>query len=220
MLNRTAITPEIYDYVTRVGIREPDILQRLHEETAAMPDAEMMIPPEEGQFLNLLVSMIKAKKTLEVGVFTGYSSLWTALALPDDGHLLACDSSDEWTAVARRYWSEAGVSHKCHLYVGPASEILEMFLRESHGNTFDFAFIDADKVNYDDYYEKTLQLVRPGGVIVIDNVFRSGEVLDETNDEPGTVTVRALNEKLRRDDRISLAMLTVADGITLAIKKD
>lgn len=219
MLNRTEITPAIYDYVVRVGVREPDVLRRLHEETAAMPEAEMMIPPEQGQFLNVLVKMINARKTLDVGVFTGYSSLWTALALPEDGQLFGVDNSDEWTSVAQRYWREAGVSHKCQLLLGPASETLDKLIRESHENTFDFAFIDADKVNYDDYYEKVLKLVRPGGVIAIDNVFRSGEVLDPTVDEPGTVTVTALNEKLSRDERVSLAMLTIADGLTLAVKK-
>ena len=219
MLNRTEITPAIYDYVVRVGVREPDVLRRLHEETAAMPEAEMMIPPEQGQFLNLLVKMINAKKTLDVGVFTGYSSLWTALALPENGKLFGCDVSGEWTNVAQRYWREAGVSDKCQLLLGPASETLDQLIRDAHENTFDFAFIDADKVNYDDYYEKVLRLVRPGGVIAIDNVFRSGEVLDPTVDEPGTVTVTALNEKLARDERISLAMLTVADGLTLAVKR-
>jgi len=219
MLNRTEITPAIYDYVVRLGVREPDVLRRLHHETAAMPEAEMMIPPEQGQFLNLLVKMINAKKTLDVGVFTGYSSLWTALALPDNGQLFGCDVSGQWTSVAQRYWREAGVSHKCHLLLGPASETLDKLMRESHENTFDFAFIDADKVNYDDYYEKVLKLVRPGGVIAIDNVFRSGEVLDPTVAEPGTVSVTALNEKLSRDERISLAMLTVADGLTLAVKR-
>jgi predicted O-methyltransferase YrrM len=220
MLNRTEITPAIYDYVVRVGVREPDVLRRLHQETAALPDAEMMIPPEQGQFLNLLVMMINAKKTLDVGVFTGYSSLWTALALPENGQLFGCDVSDEWTTIAKRYWREAGVSHKCNLRLGPASETLDALISESHENTFDFAFIDADKVNYDNYYEKVLKLVRPGGVIAIDNVFRSGEVLDATVKEPGTVSVTALNEKLSRDERISLAMLTVADGLTLAVKRE
>ncbi|HEV7746383.1 MAG TPA: class I SAM-dependent methyltransferase [Pyrinomonadaceae bacterium] len=219
MLNRTEITPAIYDYVVRVGVREPDVLRRLHEETAAMPEAEMMIPPEQGQFLNLLVKMINAKKTLDVGVFTGYSSLWAALALPENGQLFGCDVSGEWTSIAQRYWREAGVSHKCQLLLGPASATLDKLIRESHENTFDFAFIDADKVNYDDYYEKVLKLVRSGGVIAIDNVFRSGEVLDPTVDEPGTISVTALNEKLSRDERISLAMLTVADGLTLAVKR-
>jgi predicted O-methyltransferase YrrM len=219
MLNRTEITPAIYDYVVRLGVREPDVLKRLHKETAAMPEAEMMIPPEQGQFLSLLVKMISAKKTLDVGVFTGYSALWTALALPENGQLFACDISGEWTNVAQRYWREAGVSHKCNLLLGPASQTLDQLIHESHENTFDFAFIDADKVNYDDYYEKVLKLVRPGGVIAIDNVFRSGEVLDPTVDEPGTVSVTALNEKLSRDERISLAMLTVADGLTLAVKR-
>lgn len=218
MLNRTEITPAIYDYVVRLGVREPDVLKRLHQETAAMPEAEMMIPPEQGQFLHLLVKMTNAKKTLDVGVFTGYSSLWTALALPEDGQLFACDVSGEWTNVAQRYWREAGVSHKCNLLLGPASETLDKLI-EAHENTFDFAFIDADKVNYDDYYEKVLRLVRPGGLIAIDNVFRSGEVLDPNVDEPGTVSVTALNEKLSRDERISLAMLTVADGVTLAVKR-
>jgi predicted O-methyltransferase YrrM len=219
MLNRTVITPALYDYLFAVSLREPDVLRRLREVTSAMPESEMLVPAEQGQFLNLLVELIGAKKTLEVGVFTGYSALWTALALPDDGLLVGCDINEEWAAIGRAYWREAGVEHKIQMRLGPAVATLDCLLRESQANTFDFAFLDADKVSYLDYYERILQLVRPGGLIAIDNVLRSGEVLDPTIDEPGTVAIRALNEKLHHDERIKLSMLPIADGLTLGIKR-
>lgn len=219
MLNRTPITPAINDYVTRVGVRESDVLRRLREETTALPEAEMMVPPEQGQLLNLLVTLLGAKKVLEVGVFTGYSSLWMALALPANGLFVGCDISEQWTGIAGKYWREAGVAHKCHVQIGPAKETLSKLIEESQGDTFDLAFIDADKVNYDDYYEKALHLLRPGGVIAIDNVFWSGEVVDGTSTEPSAVSIRALNEKLFQDERISLVMLPIADGLTLALKR-
>jgi predicted O-methyltransferase YrrM len=220
MLNRTAMTPELYDYLLRTSVREPDVLRRLREETEKMPEAEMLIPPEQGQFLNLLVTLTGSRRTLEVGVFTGYSALWTALALPEDGYLVGCDISEEWGFIAQRYWHEAGVSDRISLRLGPASQTLDCMLREGSANTFDFAFIDADKANYGDYYEKVLQLVRPDGLIVIDNVLRSGEVLDPTIDEPGTVAVRKLNERIAGDERVKFCMIPVADGLTLAIKRD
>jgi predicted O-methyltransferase YrrM len=220
MLNRTAMTPALYDYLLSSSVREPEVARRLREETEKMPEAEMLIPPEQGQFLNLLVTLTGAKKTLELGVFTGYSALWTALALPEDGCLVGCDTSKEWTAVAQKYWREAAVADRVSLRLGPASLTLEHLLSESEANTFDFAFIDADKANYGDYYEKVLQLVRPGGLIVIDNVLRSGEVLDPTIDEPGTVAVCKLNKDIAEDPRVQISMIPVADGLTLAIKRN
>ncbi|MBI3653794.1 MAG: class I SAM-dependent methyltransferase [Acidobacteria bacterium] len=219
MLNRTQITPALYDYIFDVSLREPEVLRRLREETSRMPESEMLIPAEQGQFLNLLVQAIGAKKTLEVGVFTGYSALWTALGLPPDGILVGCDVSEEWTGIARRYWHEAGVTEKIDLRLGTATETLDCLLREGQGNTFDFVFIDADKVNYLDYYERALQLVRPGGLIALDNMLRSGDVLDPKIKEPGTVAIKELNEKLHHDERIVLSLLPVADGLTLALRR-
>ena len=219
MLNRTVITPALYDYLFAVSLREPDVLRRLREETSRMPEAEMLIPAEQGQFLNLLVQAIGARKTIEVGVFTGYSALWTALGLPDDGLLVGCDVNEQWAGIAARYWREAGVAHKIDMKLGPAVETLDCLLRDSQGGTFDFAFIDADKTNYIEYYERALKLVRPGGLIALDNVLRSGEVLDPKIKEPGTLAIKELNERLHRDERIVLSMLAIADGLTLVLKR-
>jgi predicted O-methyltransferase YrrM len=219
MLNRTKITPALYDYIFDVSLREPDVLRRLREETSQMPESEMLIPAEQGQFLNLLVQAVGAKKTLEVGVFTGYSALWTALGLPSDGVLVGCDVSEEWTNIARRYWHEAGVTEKIDLRLGSAVDTLDCLLREGQGGSFDFAFIDADKVSYAEYYERALQLVRPGGLIALDNMLRAGDVLDPKIKESGTVAIKELNEKLHHDERIVLSLLPVADGLTLALKR-
>lgn len=219
MLHRTSMTPELYDYLFDVSLREPEVLRRLREETSRMPESEMLIPAEQGQFLNLLVQAIGARKTLEVGVFTGYSAAWTALGLPPDGRLVGCDVSEEWGAIAQRYWREAGVAHKIDLRLGPAVETLDCMLREPQPDTFDFIFIDADKVNYVAYYERAVQLVRPGGLIALDNTLRGGEVLDPRIKEPGTVAVKELNAKLRDDKRVALSMLPIADGLTLAFKR-
>ncbi len=220
MTNKSiTLTDTLYDYLTRVSLREPALLKRLREETARGPLANMQIAPEQGQLMALLMQLIGAKKTLEIGVFTGYSALCTALALPPDGKLIACDISDEWTQIARRYWQEAGVEHLIDLYLAPARDTLDQLLDNGEAGTFDFAFIDADKTGYDDYYERTLQLMRPGGLIMFDNMLRNGDVADLTlHDEP-TVAIRALNAKLLHDERISLSLLPMADGITLALKR-
>jgi predicted O-methyltransferase YrrM len=219
MLNRTAMTTALYDYLLRTSVREPAAVRRLREQTEQLPECEMLVPPEEGQFLHLLVKLTGARKALEVGVFTGYSALWTALALPQDGYLVGCDVSAEWTSMGRKYWQEAEVADKIQLRLGPASQTLQEMLEDSQADTFDFAFIDADKANYCDYYEKVVQLVRPGGLIVLDNVLRSGEVLDPSIDEPGTVAVRKLNKRIMKDERVQTCMLPIADGVTLAIKR-
>ncbi len=219
-IKKTTITPELYGYILQTFVDEPEVARKLREETGKLPQAQMQIPPEQGRFFDFLVRATRARKCLEVGVFTGYSALWTALALPTDGELVACDISEEWTSIARRYWNEAGVSRKIRLRIGPASQTLSALLHEQQANTFDFAFIDADKPSYDDYYEKVLQLVRPGGVIAIDNVLQTGKVLDQSTNDPGTLAVRKLNEKLSRDERIHLSMLPIADGLTLAIKRE
>ncbi len=207
------------EYIRRVSVDEADILRRLREETAVHPRALMQIPPEQGQFFRVLVGMLGAKKTLEIGVFTGYSSLVTAMALPPDGRIIACDVSEEFTSVARRYWREAGVENKIELRLGPAADTLMALLAEGHGESFDMSFIDADKTGYDTYYELSLQLVRPGGVIVLDNMLREGNITDAASTDPNTLAIRALNEKLGRDKRVTSALLSIADGVTLAWKK-
>ncbi len=210
---------QLYNYLLSVSLREPEILEKLRQETANHPRSGMQISPEQGQFMRLLVELIGAKKTLEVGVFTGYSSLSVALALPTDGKIIACDVSEEFTAIARRYWQEAGVADKIDLRLAPALETLDQLLATGQAETFDFAFIDADKENYDGYYERSLQLVRPGGLIAIDNVLWSGQVADEQNQDESTQAIRALNEKLHYDERVTLSLIPIADGLTLAIKR-
>jgi len=184
-----------------------------------MKDSDMQISADEGQFLQMLVKLIGAKKTLEVGVFTGYSSLAVALALPEDGKVFALDVSEEYTNVARRYWKEAGVEHKIDLRLAPGVETLTKLIAEGHSGTFDFAFIDADKQNYYAYYEKTLELLRPNGLIAVDNVFWSGKVANESNQEERTICIREFNTKLKSDNRIDISMLAIGDGVTLARKK-
>jgi len=208
-----------YQYLVKTSVRETDVARRLREETQQLPMAQMQIGPDQGQFLQLLVQLIQAKKTLEVGVFTGYSALWVAAALPDEGKIVACDVSEEYTAVARRYWKEAGVDHKIDLRLRPALETLDELLAQGGASTFDFAFIDADKSNYDNYYERALQLIRTGGLIAVDNTIWSGRVANPNESDTDTVAIRKLNEKLHRDERVVLSMLTVGDGLTLAMKR-
>ena len=220
MTNRSiSLTDSLYEYLLSVSLREPDLLRRLREETAALPNARMQIAPEQGQFMALLVQLMGARRCLEVGVFTGYSSLAVALALPDDGRIVACDVSEEWTTVARRYWSAAGVTHKIDLRLAPALETLEGLLAAGEGGSYDFAFLDADKENYLRYYGLALELVRPGGLIVADNTLWSGRVIDPSNDEATTVALRRFNETLHTDDRIDLSLVPVGDGLTLARKR-
>jgi predicted O-methyltransferase YrrM len=208
----------LYDYLLSNSLREPAILTQLRQETAEMPRSIMQISPEQGQFMALLVKLIGAKKTLEVGVFTGYSSLVVALALPADGKIVACDVSEEYTSVARRYWQEAGVADKIDLHIAPALETLDKLLTAGETGTFDFAFIDADKGNYDNYYERCLELIRPGGLIAIDNVLWSGKVADTEIQDNQTNKIRDLNRKLHQDSRITLSLVPIADGLTLAMK--
>ena len=208
----------IYDYLQSVSLREPEILQQLRHETDQHPLSQMQISPEQGQFMALLVQLMGAKKTLEVGVFTGYSSLIVALALPPSGKVVACDVSEEYTAIARRYWQQAGVADKIDLHIAPAMDTLDRLLANQEAETFDFAFIDADKSSYDGYYERALQLVRVGGLIAIDNVLWSGRVADPKVQDNRTNTIRALNQKLHQDSRITLSLVPIADGLTLALK--
>lgn len=215
-----ALTEQIYDFMMNNSLREADVLRRLREETTASnPQAVMAISPIQGQFMMSLIKLIGAVKTLEVGVFTGYSSLCTALALPPHGRIVACDVSEEWTSVARRYWAEAGVADKITLRLAPAVETLDALLAEGQAGTFDFAFIDADKQNYDNYYERALKLARKGGLIVFDNMLWYGKVADPGVQDADTVALRALNAKLHNDDRVFNSLIAVGDGVQLAIKQ-
>jgi predicted O-methyltransferase YrrM len=210
---------QLYNYLLSVSLRETDILQRLRQETANHPYSTMQIAPEQGQFMALLMQLIAAKKTLEIGVFTGYSALCVALALPDEGRVVACDISAEYTAIARRYWQEAGVADKIDLRIAPALETLDRLLAQGEAGTFDFAFIDADKENYQAYYERSLQLIRPGGLIAVDNVLWSGRVADPQVQDHSTQAIRAFNQKLHQDERVTLSLVPIADGLTLALKR-
>ncbi len=220
MSSRTLeLTDRLYDYLLRTSLREPPLLAELRAETAKLPMAVMQISPEQGQFMAFLVEMIGARRTIEVGTFTGYSALCVALALPADGRVVACDVSEEYTAVARRYWSRAGVAAKIELRLAPALDTLGKLLAEGAAGNFDFAFIDADKREYDGYYEAILELLRPGGLVAIDNVLWSGAVADPAKQDDDTRAIRALNEKLKDDARVSLSLLPIGDGLTLARKR-
>ncbi len=214
-----SLTDALYDYLLAVSLRETELQRRLREETAANPMSRMQISPEQGQFMALLTRLIGARRCIEVGVFTGYSSLAVALALPADGCIVACDVSEEWTAVARRYWAEAGVAHKIDLRLAPALETLDSLLAAGDGGSFDLAFIDADKTNYLGYYERVLELLRPGGLVVVDNTLWSGRVADSDVADADTVALRHFNECLHHDDRVDLSLLPVGDGLTLARRR-
>jgi predicted O-methyltransferase YrrM len=210
---------EISDYLLSVSLREPPILRRLREETASHSQSRFQISPEHGQFMALLIQLMCARRTIEVGVFTGYSSLAVALALPADGSIVACDISEEFTFTARRYWREAGVDHMIDLRLKPAIQTLTELIAQGHGGSFDFVFIDADKSSYEGYYECALELLRPGGLIMVDNVLWSGRVLDPSDQTADTVALRAFNKKLHADSRVSLSMIPLGDGVTLALKR-
>ena len=219
MANRTLdLDDALYAYVLAHSLREHPAQAALREATQAHPHAGMQIGPEQGQFMALLVRLIGARRTIEVGVFTGYSALCVALALPDDGCVLACDVSDAYTSIGRPYWKQAGVAGKIDLQLGPALATLDARLAAGDANTFDFAFIDADKTAYDDYYERCLRLVRQGGLIAIDNVLWSGSVARPAKTDD-TAALQALNDKLHRDQRIDLSLLPIGDGLTLARKR-
>ena len=214
----TCINEEMSDYIRLVSLREPEVLRAQRVSTDDHPQATMQTAPEQGQFLNLLARLVNAKKTLEIGVFLGYSSTSVALALPEDGKIIACDVSEEYTARARRTWAEAKVAHKIDLRIAPGLQTLDALIAAGESGTFDFAFIDADKSNYDHYYERALVLVRQGGLVVIDNVLWHGAVIDPAKTDLDTQTIRAFNLKLRDDARISLSLVPLGDGLTLACK--
>jgi predicted O-methyltransferase YrrM len=218
--NKTiGLSDDLAAYVVAHGTREPDVLVRLREETASLPQHRMQVAPEQGALLAMLVELTDARRCVEVGTFTGYSSTAMALALPADGRIVCCDVSEEWTSIARRYWAEAGVADKVDLRIGPAADTLDGLLAGDGEDSFDLAFVDADKSGYDGYYERLLRLVRPGGLIVFDNTLWGGAVLDEEPDDEDTRALQALNLKLADDLRISLCLLPVADGVTLARRR-
>ena len=220
MSNATLGLPEeLHTYLLDVGVREPDLLRQLRAETAAMPEHDMQIAPEQGALMALLVELTGARRCLEVGTFTGYSSLSVALALPADGRLVCIDLSREWTDVARRYWAQAGVADKIELRLGSALDTLDAMVAEGQAGTFDFAFLDADKDNYPAYADRMLTLLRQGGLLAIDNVFWGGEVADPEVDNDSVRGIRTLNATLAADERVTLAMVPIADGLTLARKR-
>jgi caffeoyl-CoA O-methyltransferase len=219
MSTRSWLIPEpIYPYYQSVGLREPPVLAELSELTGKHPQGGMQISAEQGQFMQLLVRAIGAKKCLEVGVFTGYSSLSVALAIPDDGRIVACDVSAEYTDIAHRFWEKAGVAHKIDLRIAPGCETLDKLIAGGESGTFDFAFIDADKENYGAYYERACALVRRGGLIAVDNTLWAGRLVDASDQRPATVAMREFNVKVHRDARVMLSMLPIGDGLTLALK--
>jgi predicted O-methyltransferase YrrM len=210
----------LHQYLLDNSVREPEILTKLREETDRHPLANMQISPEQGQLMGLLVQLIGAKKCLEIGVFTGYSSLSVALNLPDDGRIVACDVSDEFTSIARKYWQAAGVSDKIDLQIAPALDTLDRLLADGEAGTFDFAFIDADKNNYSAYYDRCFELVRQGGLILVDNVLWYGRVADPAmNEDNRTRSIKQINQQIYHDDRVQISLIPIGDGLTIARKK-
>lgn len=219
MSARSFFLPDnVQQYILGTTLRDQPLLRELREETAKHPRAGMQTGADQVQFMQLLVRLIGARRCIEVGVFTGYSALGVALALPDDGHIVACDVSEEYTAIARRYWERAGVADKIDLYLAPAAQTLDELIRGGDAGRFDFAYIDADKTNYDAYYERCLTLLRPNGVIAIDNVLWGGDVAQPDAADPDTKALRALNEKIGRDGRVEASLLPIGDGLMIVRK--
>jgi O-methyltransferase len=220
MSSRTiAVDDTLYEYILAHSVREPAILARLRVATRALPDAGMQISPEQGQFMALLVKLISARRCIEVGTFTGYSSLAVALALPVDGTLVTCDVNAQTTAIARQYWREAGVETRIELQLQPALQTLTQLLATGSAGTFDFAFIDADKTAYRAYYDKLFELVRPGGLIAVDNTLWDGAVADPSRTDANTVALRAFNDYVHADERVDMALVPIGDGLTLVRKR-
>jgi caffeoyl-CoA O-methyltransferase len=218
--NRTlSIDDRTYDYLCNVAVNEPELLSRLRQETAQLDYSVMQISPEQGQFMSLLIRLMGARRAIEIGTFTGYSSICIASAMPQDGELICCDTSPQWTAVAEKYWSLAGLENKITLYTQPAEKTLEMLLDEGAEKTFDFIFIDADKQNYIKYYEVALRLLRKGGMMAVDNTLWSGAVADPDNNEPGTRAIRRFNDMVKNDERVTKSLVTIGDGLTLILKE-
>ena len=210
-------TTSLRDYLWEKGIEEHPALKELRLETAKLPQSMMQICPEQGALMANLIRLMSAKRTIEIGTFTGYSALAVALALPEEGEIIACDISEEWTALGKKKWEQAGVAHKINLRLAPAVDTLDALLADGQESSFDFAFIDADKANYPAYYEKCLKLVRKGGVIAIDNVLWGGSVIDSERNDEDTKAIRKLNDFIANDKRVSLSMVPIGDGLTLAV---
>jgi caffeoyl-CoA O-methyltransferase len=220
MSNRTiALSDRLHDYYQRVSLREPEVLRALREETAGLPGAGMQISPEQGQLMRLLVELTGTRRAVECGTYTGYSALCVALAMGPEGRLVTCDINPETTAVARRYWRQAGVAERIDLRLGPALATLDQLVQSGGAGQFDFGFIDANKEDYDGYYEGLLKLLRPGGLLAIDNVLWGGDVADPSKTDAETTAIRALNEKVHGDRRVEISMLPIGDGLTLARKR-
>ncbi|MCC2329070.1 class I SAM-dependent methyltransferase [Bacillus mobilis] len=214
------LTDELYQYVLNNSLQEPNIVRQLREETAKMPMSAMQTPPEETQFLTILLRLMKASRILEIGTFTGYSTLWFALTIPEDGKITACDIDEKWTSVGKKYWEKAGVAHKIDLRIAPALKTIDQLLENHKANYYDFIFIDADKENYMNYYEKALLLVKPDGIIVIDNVLWGGSVINPLNQSGDVKSIRKINEKIMNDTRVHVSMLPIGDGVTFVIPKN
>ena len=210
-------TTNLREYLWEKGMEEHPALTELRLETAKLPQSMMQICPEQGALMANLIRLMSAKKTIEIGTFTGYSTLAVALALPEEGEIIACDISEEWTALGKKKWEQAGVAHKINLRLAPAVDTLDALLADGQESSFDFAFIDADKTNYPAYYEKCLKLVRKGGVIAIDNVLWGGSVIDSERNDEDTKAIRKLNDFIANDKRVSLSMIPIGDGLTLAV---
>ena len=220
MSNRTIqVDDALSDYILKISLREPLVLRRLREETSQLPQHNMQISPEQGQFMQILVRLMGAQRCIEVGVFTGYSSLVVAMALPANGHLIACDISEDYTSVAGRYWQEAGVADRIQLKLAPALQTLDSLLAKGNAESYDFAFIDADKTNYKHYYERLLKLLRPGGLIAVDNVLWSGKVIDDTDQSADTRAIRAFNQAIHQDERVDVSLVPIGDGLMLVRKR-
>jgi caffeoyl-CoA O-methyltransferase len=216
---KSLLPDPLAEYVIALTAPETPLQRRLRDETAALPNGRMQISPDQGAFFAWLIRLLGVRNALEIGTFTGYSALTVASALPPGGRLVCCDVSEEWTAIARRYWAEAGMADRIDLRLGPAADTLTALLRDGAADSFDFAFIDADKENSDLYYEQCLKLVRPGGVIVVDNALWSGAVADPAATDAETAAIRALNQKLRDDPRVDACLLTLGDGLLMARRK-
>jgi caffeoyl-CoA O-methyltransferase len=215
----TLVDPRVINYVLKTSVREPEILERLRKETAEHPMSRFQIPPEQGQLFRVLVRMTGARRVIEIGVFTGYSSIAMALAMPPDGRIIACDISDEYTQTARRYWEEAGVAGKIDLRLGEGHDTLDRMIASGESGNYDMTFIDADKTGYPGYYERCLRLLRPGGVIALDNMLSRGRVMDADATEPDIVALQKMNEFIHQDDRVDAFLLPLGDGLTLAVKR-
>lgn len=217
--NRTlSVDDRLYDYLLSVSLEEPELLNQLRDETSNIEYSEMQIAPEQGQFMSLLVRLTGARRALEIGTFTGYSSISIASALPEDGELVCCDDSDEWTGMARKYWHLAGLENKISLHLQDATKTLQTLIDEGNAGGFDFVFIDADKQNYPAYYELSLKLLRNGGLMAVDNTLWGGDVANPENTEPGTRAIRRFNEMVKDDKRVIKSLVPIGDGLTLIYK--